>query len=258
MRNVKVIVSYDGSNYSGWQRQKNTSETIQEKIEGVLSKLHKRKSTIYGASRTDAGVHAEGQVFNFDLKVDIPLKRLPQAFNSELPNDIVCLNAEYVSEEFHSRYDTEAKKYIYRIDNNLYRDVFMRKYAYHIYMDLDLDSMAKSLKCLLGEHDFSAFRAKACRSKNPVKRIYKADFYEEDINIYVLEVIGSGFLYNMMRIIAGTVIEIGKRKRSYQNMKEVLDSKNRSNAGFTAPAKGLTLKEIYYPMNWLFSNKEGI
>ncbi|MFW6377787.1 MAG: tRNA pseudouridine(38-40) synthase TruA [Bacillota bacterium] len=249
MGNVKVIVSYDGSNYSGWQRQKNTSETIQEKLENVVNQFHKDKSIVYGASRTDAGVHAKGQVFNFDLKVDIPLNRLPQAFNSELPNDIVCLNAEYVSDEFHSRYDAEAKKYIYRIDNNLFRDVFMRKYAYHIYMDLDLDSMLKSVKYLLGEHDFSAFRAKGCRSKNPIKKIYKADFYEEANKIYALEIIGTGFLYNMMRIIAGTVIEIGKRKRSYKDMKEILCSKNRSNAGFTAPAKGLTLEKIYYSVN---------
>lgn len=249
MKNVKIIVSYDGSNYSGWQKQKNTSETIQEKLEDVVSKFHKSKSIIYGASRTDAGVHAKGQVFNFNLKVDIPLNKLPQAFNSELPNDIVCLNAEYVSDDFHSRYDAEAKKYIYRIANNFYRDVFIRKYVNHIYMDLDLDSMRRSLKCLLGKHDFSAFRAKKCRSKNPVKRIYKADFYEEDKNVYALEVIGSGFLYNMMRIITGTVIEIGKKKRYYKDMEEVLKSKNRSNAGFTAPAKGLTLKEIYYPIN---------
>lgn len=249
MRNVKIIVSYDGSNYSGWQRQKNTRETIQEKLENALSKFHKEPSKIYGASRTDAGVHARGQVFNFNLKVDIPLNRLPQAFNSELPNDIVCLDAEYVSDEFHSRYDAEAKKYIYRIDNNLYRDIFMRKYAYHIYMDLDIKAISKSIECLVGEHDFSAFRAKGCRSKEPVKNIYKAEFYEEAENIYALEVIGSGFLYNMMRIIAGTVIEIGKKKRKFEDMRKVLNSKCRNNAGFTAPAKGLTLQEVYYPIN---------
>ncbi len=249
MRNVKVIVSYDGSNYSGWQRQKNTRETIQEKLEDVLSMFHKEQSTIYGAGRTDAGVHARGQVFNFNLKVDIPLNRLPQAFNSELPNDIVCLDAEHVSDEFHSRYDAEAKKYIYRIDNNLYKDVFVRKYTYHIYKDLDIEAISRSIKCLRGEHDFSAFRAKACQSRESVKNIYKAEFYEEAKNIYALEVIGSGFLYNMVRIIVGTAIEIGKKKRKFDDMKKVLNSKCRNNAGFTAPAKGLTLKEIYYPMN---------
>ncbi|MGM0421171.1 MAG: tRNA pseudouridine(38-40) synthase TruA [Bacillota bacterium] len=246
MKRVKVTVSYDGTEYSGWQVQKNTSETVQEKLEKVVNKFHNAPTRIIGASRTDAGVHAQGQVFHFDLKVNIPISRLPQAFNSELPDDIVCLKAEKVENNFHARFDAKRKKYIYKIDNNYYPDVFMRHYSYHIYQSLDIESMRSAIAYLAGEKDFSAFQAKGCKSNSSVREIYKAEIKTHNENTFYIEILGSGFLYNMMRIIVGTLIEIGKNKRFIEDMDRIIRSKSRDKAGFTAPAKGLTLEKIYY------------
>ncbi len=246
MANVYLKISYDGSNYSGWQVQANTSQTIQEKVEKVVSKFNNRPTRIYGASRTDAGVHAFGQRAQFQLEVDIPLAKIPQAFNGELPDDIVCLKAWQTPPDFHVRHDALAKKYIYRIYNRTYANVFLRKYSYHCYYDLKVADMVKAASYFTGEKDFSAFQAQGCSNSTTVKEIYQSRITPKDNGEIWLEVVGSGFLYKMMRIIAGTLINVGKGKLAPEDISSIIASQDRTKAGFTAPAKGLTLQEIYY------------
>ncbi len=246
MAKIQMQISYDGTNYSGWQVQANTPHTIQEKVEGVLGKFHRRPTRIYGASRTDAGVHARGQMAHFYLEVPIPLERIPQAFNGELPDDIVCLQARQCPEDFHVRHDALAKKYIYRINNKPYPDVFTRNFCYHYHEKLKVKAMQQAARYLEGKKDFSAFQARGCSNATTVKSIYHSRITLQDNGEIWLEIVGSGFLYKMMRIIAGTLINAGKGKISPDDIPGIIASRDRTQAGFTAPAKGLTLEKIYY------------
>ncbi|MFW5984914.1 MAG: tRNA pseudouridine(38-40) synthase TruA [Halanaerobiaceae bacterium] len=251
MANIKIVVEYDGTDYHGWQLQKNTSDTIQGKLETAVSRLNKSKVRVHGAGRTDAGVHARGQVANFQLEVPIPVEKIPLALNAELPPDIICKAAEKMPPSFHARYDTRGKKYCYRLSNNRFNSVFNRRFVYNIYQKLDITAMKEGLKQLEGCHDFSSFEASGSEIKKPVRTIKEINFFKKEIascyakSEYWLTVSGDGFLYNMVRIIAGTLIEVGlgKRKPEY---KKIMKSCDRRQAGFTAPARGLTLVEVYY------------
>ena len=245
MQNMKMIIEYDGSNYSGWQVQKNTPMTIQGKLETALKKINKKEIRVHGAGRTDAGVHALGQVANCTLLVDIPSQRFPAAINRLLPGDIVCQKAEKVDIDFHSRYDSKGKKYRYRIYNNKLPSVFIRNYAYHYIHKLNLILIKEALEQFVGTHDFSSFQSAACTNQNTIKTIESIEISQKDEEIWI-DIKGNGFLYNMIRIIVGTLIELSEGKIQLEELKDIFDAKDRHQAGFTAPANGLTLLEVYY------------
>ncbi len=244
MPNIKIILEYDGTNYFGWQMQKNTGETIQQKLEDCLSKINKSKVKIHGAGRTDSGVHALGQVASFKLDVDVPEEKIPIALNSMLPEDIVCKKAEFVSDSFHARYDTKGKKYRYRLMNERIPSVFNRHFVYNIYKPLDFALIKKVLPQLKGKHDFASFQSSGSDIMETVRTITEIKLLKKGKE-YWLEIAGDGFLYNMVRIITGSLIEIGLQKRK-ADLQSVIKSKNRRQAGFTAPACGLTLIKVYY------------
>lgn len=245
MRNIKITVEYDGTNYRGWQRQKNTSETVQEKLEEALTIINKKPVELQGASRTDAGVHALGQVANFFIDVSIPVERIPAALNRLLPEDIRCVKAESVPADFHARHDALGKKYLYRIYNQGIPSVFIRNYVYYFKKKLDPVIMQEAARCLEGTHDFSSFRAAECSARTTVRTIHSIEVIDKSPEIWV-EVKGDGFLYNMVRIIIGTLIEASLGKIKIEELPEIIATKDRRLAGFTAPARGLTLVEVYY------------
>src|SRR5690554_3569378 len=175
MRNIKITVEYDGTNYRGWQRQKNTSETVQEKLEEALTIINKKPVELQGASRTDAGVHALGQVANFFIDVSIPVERIPAALNRLLSEDIRCVKAESVPADFHARHDALGKKYLYRIYNQGIPSVFIRNYVYYFKKKLDPVIMQEAARCLEGTHDFSSFRAAECSARTTVRTIHSIE-----------------------------------------------------------------------------------
>ena len=244
MRNLKVVIAYDGTNYHGFQIQ-NNAITVQEKIQVGLKELLKEEARIVSASRTDAGVHAKGHVFNLKLDSSLPTKKFALALNTKLPADIVALSAEEVADDFHARYYAQGKKYSYQIYNDSFQLPFFRNYTYHIKDKLDLSAMRQAAKYLIGEHDFSSFRAAGCNAKTTIREIYQIEIKKQD-QIVKIEIEGSGFLYNMVRIISGTLIEIGLAKKKASEMESILAAKDRLEAGFTAPAKGLFLEKVYY------------
>jgi tRNA pseudouridine38-40 synthase len=243
--NYKITLEYDGSNYSGWQMQQNTSKTIQQKVEEALTKINQKKVSIIGSGRTDAGVHAAGQTANFFLDISIPADKIPLALNTHLPEDIICTKAEKVNEDFHARYDARGKKYRYRILNSNFNSVFVRKFVYKVHKKLELESMKNAAEILEGTHDFAAFCSAGSSVESTVRTIYSINVTLAGDEIWI-DVSGNGFLYNMIRIIAGTLIEVGKAKIKSTYLKEILISCDRRKAGFTAPAKGLTLLEVFY------------
>ena len=245
-QNYKIIIEYDGSNYSGWQVQKNTRQTIQQKLEDALSRINKKRVEVTGAGRTDAGVHAAGQTANFFLDVDIPTEKIPIALNTELPADIICKKAEKVGADFHARYDARGKKYRYRILNSNFNSVFVRNFVYNVYQKLDLKVMQRAAEIFEGSHDFASFCAAGSSVESTVRKINSIDLYRAEDGEIWIDVIGNGFLYNMIRILAGTLIETGLGKRTLSEMEYILQSCDRINAGFTAPAQGLTLMKVFY------------
>lgn len=245
MRNIKITLEYDGTNYSGWQIQKNTEQTIQQILQDALSEINKSPVKVTGASRTDAGVHALGQVANFKLDVPIPLARIPMALNSLLPEDIVCKEAWEVDLDFHARYDAKGKMYRYRILNQAQPSVFIRNYVYHYSYPLDLNLMREAASYLKGTHDFNSFQASGSSIRNTVRTIEKLEVIDRAPEVWI-EVKGDGFLYNMVRIIAGTLIEVASGKILPDRVKDILAARDRTRAGFTAPARGLILLKVYY------------
>ncbi|HKL76637.1 MAG TPA: tRNA pseudouridine(38-40) synthase TruA [Halanaerobiales bacterium] len=245
MRNIKIILEYDGTNYQGWQYQKHTNKTIQQTLEIKLTKLNKSKVPVIGAGRTDSGAHAKGQAANFYIDVDIPVSKIPIALNSMLPADIVCKDAKHVANDFHARYDSVAKKYRYRLLNRSFHSVFTRNYVYTLYKKLDLKKIKYALKDFIGKYDFAAFQSSGSdvgTTKREIKS-FEMKFVGEEI---WFDIVGTGFLYNMVRIIIGTLIEIGLNKRPADDVKRIIKSQDRIEAGFTAPAKGLSLLKVYY------------
>ncbi|SFL90658.1 tRNA pseudouridine(38-40) synthase TruA [Halanaerobium salsuginis] len=244
-QNYKITLEYDGSNYSGWQIQKNTAQTIQQKLEEALTTLNKSRVRVTGAGRTDAGVHAAGQTANFFLDVNIPVTKIPIALNTVLPGDIICREAKLVAQDFHSRYDARGKKYRYRILNSNFNSVFVRNFVYRVSQKLDLKQMQKAANLLEGQHDFAAFCAAGSSVESTVRTIYSFDVIQTAEEIW-FDVIGNGFLYNMVRILVGTLLEIGIGKKTISNVKQALIECDRKLAGATAPAQGLTLLEVLY------------
>lgn len=245
MRNIKMIIKYDGSRYNGFQRLQDNDMTIQGKIEAVLQKMTQEPIEIVGSGRTDRGVHACGQVANFKTTSEMTIKKMKAYLYEYLPEDIVVTSLEEVDERFHSRYNAKSKVYLYKICNNDVHDPFMRKYSNHIARKLDLNLMKEASKLLVGEHDFTSFASSKSKKKSNVRTIHSIEIQQNNdiIEIYVE---GDGFLYNMVRIIAGALIDAGLRRKSINDIKYMIEAKDRSIASDTAPSKGLHLYKVKY------------
>lgn len=244
MRNIKLTIQYDGTAYHGWQTQKN-APTVQETLGRAIMELTGTKPVLTGCSRTDAGVHAESFCCNFKSETTIPAERFPLALNTFLPADIVCLNAEDVSKEFNARFSAKGKKYTYYIQNSRFPDVFRKNYAWHFPYKINLDNMKKAAEAFIGEHDFIGFAASGFTVKTTVRTICSLEVSKNE-DLIKISVTGNGFLYNMVRIIAGTLCFAGCGKINPDDMSDIISSKDRKRAGITAPPQGLFLTEVYY------------
>lgn len=244
MRNIKLTIEYDGKCYNGWQKQPNKLN-IQGEIERAIYNITKEEVDLIGSGRTDAGVHALGQVANFKTNSQISIEKLPLAINSQLKNSIVIKEAEEVNERFHSRYNAKHKTYRYIINNSKCGTAIYRNLEYSYPFKLDAEKMKQASKYFEGEHDFKAFKSSGTSSKNSVRTIYKAIVKQEGEKI-IIELTGNGFLYNMVRIIAGTLLDVGLGKIQPEEIPEMIESKDRQRAGKTLPAHGLYLVEVKY------------
>ena len=244
MRNIRLLIEYDGTNYAGWQWQKN-DKTIQETLSKAVEQVVQEVVKIFGAGRTDAGVHALGQVANFNTKSNIPSERLIRAINFYLPHDITIKDAADVPETFHAQYCAVSKVYQYTLFNDWIRTSLCRNFCYVCGFQLNVDKMLDAAQYLIGTHDFTSFTTKALQEKNRIRTVKRLEIKKEGKYIY-FTVEADGFLYNMVRSIVGTLIEVGRGKTAVANVKVILDAKNRDLAGPTAPAKGLCLTEIKY------------
>ncbi|MDF0727545.1 tRNA pseudouridine(38-40) synthase TruA [Cytobacillus sp. S13-E01] len=245
MERLKCIISYDGSAFSGYQLQPN-KRTVQLEIENTLSKLHKGNIIkVVASGRTDATVHAVGQVIHFDTSLTIPVDRWKKALNSLLPKDIAVVHIEKVNEAFHARFDVQSKEYRYKLLTSADQDVFKRHYSYHFPYPLDLDLIDEAIIYLLGEHDFTSFCSAKTEVKDKVRTIFEIDYYKEEDEL-IFRFVGNGFLYNMVRIIVGTLLEVGQKKTMPVEIKNILAQKNRGFAGKTAPGHGLYLWKVHY------------
>lgn len=245
MKRVKLIVAYDGTNYCGWQVQPN-GITVQEVLNRALSDLLGEEIKTMGASRTDAGVHALGNVAVFDTSARMPADKISFALNTRLPEDIRIQKSEEVSAKFHPRFTSTIKTYEYRILNRTFADPTRRLNSFHWYGKLDVEAMEKAASYLVGEHDFKSFATASPDVDSTVRTIYQTQIWKEKDMIH-FRVTGNGFLYNMVRIIVGTLMEVGKGSYPPEHMLEILAAKDREMAGPTARALGLTLVGIRYP-----------
>lgn len=243
--NYRLLIQYDGTRYEGWQRQKSTDTTIQGKIEEVLSRMIGEPVEIQGAGRTDAGVHARGQVANVHMKTEASCEEICCYLNEYLPEDIEIAQVDVVDERFHSRLLAKEKVYQYRIVTGFHKNVFERKYQCPLHEDLDVKNMKKAALILTGTHDFKSFCSNKKMKKSTVRTIYSIGI-EEGKGEIKITFTGNGFLYNMVRILVGTLIEVGRGKRKPEEMQDILNGMDRGLAGFTAPARGLTLLHVGY------------
>ena len=243
--NYKLELMYDGSGFSGWQRQKN-AKTICGEIENALKIITKEDVELCGVSRTDAGVHAHEYVANFFLTSDFPPEKLVCGINALVPDGISIKNAEKCDNEFNARFDVKSKTYVYTIDNTTYGNAFFKKYAWHFKYPLDIDAMKKACGYYLGTHDFSAFMSQGGTAKTFERIIYDASVSVSDDGIIRFSVTGNGFLYNMVRIMAGTLVWVGKGAINADAIPDIILSKDRKKAGVTAPAHGLMLYKLNY------------
>ncbi|MFF2877589.1 tRNA pseudouridine(38-40) synthase TruA [Gottfriedia sp. NPDC057991] len=245
MNNYKLVIQYDGGRYKGWQRLGNGENTIQGKIENVISEMVGREIEIIGSSRTDAGVHAFEQVANFKIKENMPEIEIKTYLNRYLPKDISIKEVSIESDRFHSRYNTSAKTYIYKIWNEEYTNPFMRKYSMHVEEKLDLKKMKTAAEYFLGEHDFTAFSNAKSKKKSMVREIYSIDFEKKDGFIQI-RISGNGFLYNMVRKIVGTLIEVGAGRLHTENIPKIIEFKDRAQVSNLADPGGLYLERIEF------------
>ena len=254
MKNILLTIEYDGTDFKGWQRQPEV-RTVQGELERVLSYACKEEITINGTSRTDAGVHALGQRATFNMTSGLPVDKLPKVVNNLLcggmhslhpVGDVRIVEAREVDSDFHARFDSKGKTYIYKIYNSRRKDPFHRNGCYFVDKELNVEAMQQAAKHIVGTHDFKCFQAAGGEEKETtVRTIYSLDVKREGENV-VIEVAGDGFLYNMVRIITGTLVEVGLGKKKPEDLAAIIDSKDRRKAGHTAPAEGLYLVEVYY------------
>lgn len=253
-KNILLTIEYDGSRFSGWQRQPDRP-TVQGHLEKTLSGLLKKEITLNGTSRTDAGVHACGQRASFVTDTEIPTEKLALVINNMLCgyekgafalSPVRIISAEEKPPGFHARFDSKGKKYIYRIKNTAEPDIFMRNYVYHVDRPLDIQSMRSAAKYIVGTHDFKCFEASGGTPRQTtVRTIFDIDVKKAGADIEI-HVSGDGFLYNMVRIITGTLVDMGTGRMNADEMPVILEAKDRRKAGHTAPPYGLYLAEVYY------------
>ncbi|MCI0485637.1 MAG: tRNA pseudouridine(38-40) synthase TruA, partial [Blastocatellia bacterium] len=244
MRNVKITLQYDGTDYHGWQIQPN-GRTIQGELTRAVSLLDHRQVTVHGAGRTDAGVHAEGQVASFSMERDFSPCELRDAINGNLDRDIRVLEAEFVESSFNARFSALSKTYRYRIWTADVVSPFVRRYVYHYRGALDLEAMLRAMEPLVGTHDFSAFTVASSEAESHVRTLHRLDIEYEENGIAII-IVADGFLRYMVRTIVGTMIDVGRGRIPAANMAAILESKDRARAGTRAPAAGLTLMRVDY------------
>ena len=244
MRNIKLTIEYDGKDFNGWQKQPNKLN-IQGEIERAIKDITGEEVDLIASGRTDAGVHALGQVANFKTNSNIPLEKIPIALNTKLKRSIRIIKAEEVEERFHSRYNCKKKTYRYIINNSENGTAIYRNLEYNFSQKLNVIDMNKACKYFIGEHDFKAFKASGTSSKSSVRKIYDAIVYKENDRV-IIELTGNGFLYNMVRIIAGTLIDVGIGKILPEEISEIIKLGDRKKAGKTLPPNGLYLINVQY------------
>lgn len=245
-RRIRLIIEYDGTNYAGWQRQQNAIG-VQQRVEDALRKLAGEKELfIVGASRTDAGVHALCQNAHFDTQCRIPAEKIAFALNTMLPDDIRCIASMEVPADFHARFSTVGKEYIYKIHNSRHASAVYRNLTCHVSYPLDIDKMRAEAALAIGTHDFAAFAAAGSVVKDTVRTIHSIEIEKTAAEIEI-HVCGNGFLYNMVRIIAGTLIAVGANKLESGAISRALNSLSRLDLSITAPACGLYLATVFYP-----------
>lgn len=246
IQRYKATIAYDGSGFSGFQIQPE-GRTVQGEIEKVLKNMHKGEEIrITASGRTDAGVHARGQVFHFDSPLEIPLASWEKALNAQLPKDIVVLNIEKVPSNFHARFDAIGKTYKYFVYTGNKRDPFRRNFMAHYPYAIQLEPIKQAIPFLIGTHDFTSFSSAKAEVENKVRTIHSIDIEEKEDQI-IFTFFGNGFLYNMVRIIVGTLMEVGAGKRNPDDINNILKAKDRQMAGKTAPPEGLYLWSVSYP-----------
>ena len=245
MRNIKLIIEYDGKEFNGWQKQPNKLN-IQGTIEQAIKLVTGEEVDLTASGRTDAGVHAFGQVANFKTNANIPIEKVAIALNSNLKKSIRIISAEEVDERFHSRLSCKRKTYRYVINNSEFSSAIYRNLEKHITQKLNVEKMKEAAKYFEGEHDFKAFKASGTSSKSSVRTIYKAEVIDAPNNRIYIELTGSGFLYNMVRIISGTLVDVGTEKIKPEDIKNIIESKDRTLAGKTLPPNGLFLVDVKY------------
>ena len=247
MRNIRLVIEYDGKDFNGWQKQPNKLN-IQGEIERAISLITgEEKIDLIASGRTDAGVHAIGQVANFKTNnISIPIDKFALAINTKLKKSIRIKKAEEVEERFHSRYTCKRKTYRYVINNNQCESAIYRNLEYHLPMHLNIENMQKAIKYFEGEHDFKAFKASGTSSKSSVRKIYLAQVIQGPENRIYIELTGNGFLYNMVRIIAGTLVDVGLGKIKPEKIPEIIKDGDRKKSGKTLPPSGLFLMKVMY------------
>lgn len=244
-KNYKMVIAYDGTRYKGWQSQKSTDVTIQGKLNSIFSKLEGEEVEVQGSGRTDAGVHATGQVANVRLSVQKSPQEIQDYVNHYLPEDIGVMQMKEASERFHARLSAVKKTYCYRIFNSGDPNVFERKWMHTIVEPLDVEAMQEAAAYLEGSHDFAAFCRNPSKKKSTVRTVYRLEVVRKEKEVDVI-ITGNGFLHNMVRIIAGTLTEVGLGEREPHEVRKILEGGLRENAGITLPAKGLILQSVEY------------
>lgn len=245
MRNIKLIIEYDGKDFNGWQKQPNKLN-IQGTIEQAIKMVTGEEVDLMASGRTDAGVHAIGQVANFKTNSKIPIEKIAIALNTKLKKSIRIIYAEEVDDRFHSRLSCKKKTYRYIINNSEFSSAIYRNLETHISQKLNIQKMKEAVKYFEGEHDFKAFKASGTSSKSSVRTIYKAEVIEKDNNRIYIELTGNGFLYNMVRIISGTLVDVGLEKIKPEEIEKIINAKDRTLAGKTLPPQGLYLVKVNY------------
>lgn len=243
MNNYRLTIQYDGGRYKGWQRLGNDDKTIQGKIENVLTELAGERIEIIGSGRTDAGVHALAQIANFKMRKDATEDEVMHYLNRYLPYDISVVDVSFVPDRFHARYNAKDKTYLYKIWNEKYTHPFMRKYSMHVEERLDIEKMRKASHYFLGKHDFTSYSNAKSKKKSMVREIYSLDIKVNE-GFVEIKVRGNGFLYNMVRKIVGTLIEVGLGEKDPTEIHTILESKERIQTGRMAEAEGLYLEKV--------------
>lgn len=244
MKRIRLTVAYDGSNYCGWQIQPN-GITVESVLNDALSRITGEEIRVTGASRTDAGVHARGNIAVFDSNTTIPPERISYAVNTVLPDDVVVIKSEQVPADWHPRYCDSVKTYEYCILNREMPDPLRRRETWHVSFDLDVEKMRDAAAYLTGEHDFRSFCSIHTGAKSTVRTVYSIEI-EQSADIITIRIQGNGFLYNMVRIIAGTLVSVGRGLRTPQDVGDMLEARDREKAEATAPPQGLILDSIRY------------